>query len=67
LLLAVAVILIGSRLRAPGDAKAKQLGSMSEQWLSEHRKSRDRTYSIVNTAFCPFDSASSLSKEWRIA
>ena len=40
LLLAVAVILIGSKLRVPGDVKAKQLGSMSEQWLSEHRKSR---------------------------
>jgi hypothetical protein len=39
LLIAVIAIVIGSKLRVPGGAKAKTLGAMSPQWLAENRKS----------------------------
>jgi hypothetical protein len=35
-------ILILAKMRAPGGANAAHLGSMSEQWLAEHRASHSR-------------------------
>ena len=37
-IVSVAVVLI-PRMRAPGGVNAGPLGSMSEQWLAEHRAS----------------------------
>jgi hypothetical protein len=36
---AVAII---SRMRVPGGVNARTLGSMSDQWLAEHRSSHSR-------------------------
>jgi hypothetical protein len=33
----LAVLLIGSRLRVPPGVHTGELGSMSDQWLAEHR------------------------------
>jgi hypothetical protein len=39
LLVAVTVVSLVRRARAPADAHAANLGWMSEQWLAEHRAS----------------------------
>jgi hypothetical protein len=40
LLIAVAALVAGSRLRVPGGVNAEHLGWMSAQWLAEYRASQ---------------------------